>query len=493
MQLDDLDFADDLALLSQTQQQMQKKTSRVAAVSAAIGLNIHKGKSRILRCNTACTNPITIDREAKEVVKTFTYLYSITDDHGGSDADVKARIGKARAVYLLMRNIWNSKQLSTNTKVRICNTNVKTDLLYGAETWRITKAFIQKILVFINSCLRKILRIRWLDTISNNVLWKRTNQIPVEEKIRMKGWKWIGHTLRKAPNCVTRQALTWNPQGQRRGGRPKNTLRQEMEIDMKKMNMNWMELEKEAQDRLLFQHNLFLVSFASAGDADTPDFICYVAKTDQDTRMCYVFECSDGLAQDVIITIGQAFQLGYQDFKNSKPQNVNKQTSPIKLNSLDSLFSHHQTFQTNISISKNSLSNSNKPSSINSTNYHAIPMCITFLSRKTPTFISAFLRFFQRCTNSRQLVGIVTDDSPAIAAAITQVYPDAMDCRGEADIGEEPEVLRLQERLTPVACQLLKRHLRIPITQSALSEDLFTAMHSTGTYYVHVDTSRRVN
>ncbi|CAH8461978.1 unnamed protein product [Heterobilharzia americana] len=63
---------------------------------------------------------------------------------------------------------------------------------------------------------------------------------------------------------------------------------------------------------LLFQHNLFLVSFASAGDGETLDFICYVAKTDQDTRMCYVFECPGGLAQDVIITIGQAFQLGYQ-------------------------------------------------------------------------------------------------------------------------------------------------------------------------------------
>ncbi|VDP22349.1 unnamed protein product [Schistosoma margrebowiei] len=45
MQLDDLDFADDLALLSQTQQQMQMTTS-VAADSAAIGLNIHKGKRR---------------------------------------------------------------------------------------------------------------------------------------------------------------------------------------------------------------------------------------------------------------------------------------------------------------------------------------------------------------------------------------------------------------------------------------------------------------
>ncbi|VDO88101.1 unnamed protein product [Schistosoma margrebowiei] len=57
-----LDFADDLALLSQTQQQMQEKTTCVAAASAAVGLNIHKKKSRILRYNTACTNPVTIEQ-----------------------------------------------------------------------------------------------------------------------------------------------------------------------------------------------------------------------------------------------------------------------------------------------------------------------------------------------------------------------------------------------------------------------------------------------
>ncbi|VDP50992.1 unnamed protein product [Schistosoma margrebowiei] len=134
MQLDDLDFADDLTLLSQTQQQMQEKTNSVAAVSAAIGLNIHKGKRKILRYNTACTDPITIDGEDLEDVKTFTYLCSIIDEQGGSDADVKARIGKARAAYLQLKNIWNSKQLSTNTKIRIFNTNVKTVLLYAAET-----------------------------------------------------------------------------------------------------------------------------------------------------------------------------------------------------------------------------------------------------------------------------------------------------------------------------------------------------------------------
>ncbi|VDO69687.1 unnamed protein product [Schistosoma margrebowiei] len=91
---------------------MQKMTS----VAAASGLNIHKGKSKVLRYNTTCTNPITIDGEDLEDVKSFTYLGSIIDEHGGPDADVKARIGKARPVYLQLRNVWNSKQLSTNTK-----------------------------------------------------------------------------------------------------------------------------------------------------------------------------------------------------------------------------------------------------------------------------------------------------------------------------------------------------------------------------------------
>ncbi|VDP74904.1 unnamed protein product [Schistosoma mattheei] len=116
MQLDDLDFADDLALLSQSQHQMQEKTNNVAAASAAVSPNIHEGKNKSLRCNTACTNPVTIDGEDLEDVKTFTYLDSIIDEHGGSDAEVKAQIHKARAAYLQLKNIWNSKQLSTNTK-----------------------------------------------------------------------------------------------------------------------------------------------------------------------------------------------------------------------------------------------------------------------------------------------------------------------------------------------------------------------------------------
>ncbi|VDO93510.1 unnamed protein product [Schistosoma margrebowiei] len=71
VQLDDLEFADDLATLSHTQQQIQKMTS-LSAVYAAVSLNIHNEKSKILRYNTTCTNRITIDGETLKDVKTCT-------------------------------------------------------------------------------------------------------------------------------------------------------------------------------------------------------------------------------------------------------------------------------------------------------------------------------------------------------------------------------------------------------------------------------------
>ncbi|VDO56410.1 unnamed protein product [Schistosoma margrebowiei] len=248
-QLDDLDFADDLALLSHTHEQMQIKTVSVSAVSASASLNIHKGKTKVLKFKTKNSNPITLDGETLEDVKSFTYLGSIIDEQGGSEADLKVRIGKASVAFLQLKNIWNSKQLSTNIKVRIFNTNVKTVLLYGAETWRTTTTTIKKIQVFINSCLRKTLKIHCPYTISSSLLWERTNQLPAEE-IWERRWKWIEHTLRKSSNCITRQALTWNPEGKRKRGKPKNTLRREIEADMKTMNNNWKELERIAQDRV---------------------------------------------------------------------------------------------------------------------------------------------------------------------------------------------------------------------------------------------------
>ncbi|KAK2180068.1 hypothetical protein NP493_457g01049 [Ridgeia piscesae] len=82
--------------------------------------------------------------EPLEETDSFTYLGSTINKHGGTAEDVKARIQKARVAFIMLRKIWRAKQIKTNTKLRIFNSNVKAVLLYGSETWRST----QKTLTF---------------------------------------------------------------------------------------------------------------------------------------------------------------------------------------------------------------------------------------------------------------------------------------------------------------------------------------------------------
>ena len=253
-QLEDLDFADDIVLFSHDHNQMQEKTKAVASNSEKLGLRINQGKSKLLKVNISSPNPIRLGTSTLEEVKSFTYLGSIVDKQGGTDADVKVRINKARTAFHLLRNIWSSRDLSYNTKIRLFNTNVKSVLLYGAETWRTTVCIQKKIQTFINTCLRGILRIRWPEIITNEDLWRTTKQRPVEAEIKQRRWRWIGHTLRKPVASVTRQSLMWNPKGKRRRGRPRNTWCHEMEADIQKMGSTWDEIVTLARDRTIWRN-----------------------------------------------------------------------------------------------------------------------------------------------------------------------------------------------------------------------------------------------
>ena len=61
------------------------------------------------------------------------------------------------------------------------------------------------------------------------------------------------------------------------------------------------------------------ISFACGGDTDIQNFVAYVAKDEHMGRACYVFECANGLANNVITTIGQAFELRFKKFLNAMP------------------------------------------------------------------------------------------------------------------------------------------------------------------------------
>ena len=69
--------------------------------------------------------PVKIEGEELGKVESFTYLCNVMDKSGGTDADVKTRIGKARSAFNMLKKAWRSRVINTTTKVRLFNSNVK--------------------------------------------------------------------------------------------------------------------------------------------------------------------------------------------------------------------------------------------------------------------------------------------------------------------------------------------------------------------------------
>ena len=135
------------------------------------------------------------------------------------------------------------------TKFRFFKSNVLSTLLYGAESWKMTKTISHKLEVFQNKCPRRILRIYWPQTISNYELRRRTGTEPITQQVRRKRWKWIGHVLRMPPAALPRVALRWTPDGRGKRSRPKETWKRTVEKEMKENSWIWGHLERRAPDR----------------------------------------------------------------------------------------------------------------------------------------------------------------------------------------------------------------------------------------------------
>ena len=162
--LEDLDFVNDLAVISTTHSHLQKKSKRLSNLAMQTGRHINQKKSKVMFVNAPTASLITIIGEELEC----TYLGSLIRNDSGAHKDIQARLNIARGAFSRLRNIWKSKQYSLKTKIRLQNGNLKGVLLYGSECWRVAKGNMRKVDVFQNSCLRKICNIYWPNKI---VMW----------------------------------------------------------------------------------------------------------------------------------------------------------------------------------------------------------------------------------------------------------------------------------------------------------------------------------
>ena len=82
---------------------------------------------------------------AIEQVQKMVYRGSITTEDGKSEVEIKRRIEIARNAFNRMKTGLSSRNISINTRMRLTKCYVRSTLIYGAETWTITKTLTKGI------------------------------------------------------------------------------------------------------------------------------------------------------------------------------------------------------------------------------------------------------------------------------------------------------------------------------------------------------------
>jgi len=78
---------------------------------------------------------ISLSGEVLEEVESFVYLGSIFNSDGSCTQDVKKRLAMGRSAMQSLSSIWNSKDISTTTEVRLLKALVWPVAIYGSEGW----------------------------------------------------------------------------------------------------------------------------------------------------------------------------------------------------------------------------------------------------------------------------------------------------------------------------------------------------------------------
>ena len=138
---------------------MQAKLGELTQEARRAGLAINVKKNKVLRINTNKKEPLMLGDGSIEDVEGLVYLESKVTKDGGTTQDVAQRIQKANDAFIQLYPVWRNNMISTRTKLRISRSNVKAVLLYGSETWKVTKITTSKLQVLANRCLRRTLNI----------------------------------------------------------------------------------------------------------------------------------------------------------------------------------------------------------------------------------------------------------------------------------------------------------------------------------------------
>jgi hypothetical protein len=135
-------YTDDVNLLGDNIDTINKNTETLIDASKEVGLEVHVEKTKYMLVsrdqNAGQNRDMKIGNRLFENVSQFKYLGTTVTNQNLIQEDIKKRLNASNACYHSVQKRLSSRLPSKNVKVRIYKTIILPVVLYGCETWSLT-------------------------------------------------------------------------------------------------------------------------------------------------------------------------------------------------------------------------------------------------------------------------------------------------------------------------------------------------------------------
>ena len=213
-------YADDTVLVADSVEKLQHLLNVTVRASEEKGLRVNMDKTKVMVASKTNSPRIRIEVGGRRIeqVEKFSYLGSWITEDGRCDKEIRMRIGIAKSAFKKMKTYLTNRKLSTRIRKRAAKTFVWSTLLYGCETWTVSRRMQEKLEAAEMWLWRRILKIPWTARRTNaEVLRQMGTERELMMTIRKRQMRFLGHVMRR--NEMESVVLTGMVEGRRARGR----------------------------------------------------------------------------------------------------------------------------------------------------------------------------------------------------------------------------------------------------------------------------------
>ena len=245
-----LAFADDIDVVGNTVIMVKELFNKIEGQAEVMGLKINEDKTKYMYVGKGMRRDrigqnVTMGEYNFERVTSFRYLGATISEENSISDEVKIRIQSGCGCMYALKQVITSKNLSRRSKIKVYKTVIRPVVMYGSETWTLTKENERKLKCFERKVLRKIFgpykdpRTEQFRPRTNNELTDLYEEPDIIKVIKAGRLRWAGHVHRQPDSRVIKMVWEQNPEGRRSLGRPRMRWRDNIVADLRAMGIEY--------------------------------------------------------------------------------------------------------------------------------------------------------------------------------------------------------------------------------------------------------------